>query len=332
MSPRSRKPLFAVGVPVTLLAGAEVLLRVLVPRDDLVDRWERRDGWVAWEGEGPAPQPNRSDVQFDGVYRWEIRTNEWGLRESHRTPQRKPPNSMRILALGDSWIFGSSVDQGHTISDELEPALSVHFGEPVEVLNGGVVGSSGFDMVRQWARLAAALELDGVMIGRPHNPRRAAAVAERRTGWYAAYSGAPPTDLRLYLVLRHLIRPWRAPRYSVPSHSADDVAIDTADLVNLARDAIASGHFVWFLDFPDDHSDHREDGTRPFTPGMAAALAAEGAQVMGHALGERACWGYEDTGHPSADGDRVIASAVVAALSAPQTHLVAAPRCGRDPL
>lgn len=331
MHRRIRKLLLGLTVSVAVLAGAELLLRGLVSRDVLVDRWERRDGWVAWEREGPAPQPNRVDAQFDGPYRWTIRTNEWGLREDETTTRRRPPDTIRVLALGDSWIFGNSVDQGRTICDDLEPMLSEHFAAPVEVLNGGVIGSSGFDMVRQWARLAGELQIDGVLLGRPHNLRRTAAVQGRRSRWYANYSGAPPTELRLYLLLRHLIGPLRAPRYSVPIGSTE-VAADTADLVNLTRDARLSGKFVWFVDFPDNAEDHDEDGTRPFTAVMAKALADAGALVMGHALAQRACWGYEDVGHPSEAGDRAIAHAVVDALVSPPTHLAATPRCSPDSL
>ena len=44
----------------------------------LFDAWERSDGWVTWEKDGPAPQPNRTDTLQDGPYTWRVRVARAG--------------------------------------------------------------------------------------------------------------------------------------------------------------------------------------------------------------------------------------------------------------
>ena len=47
-------------------------------------------------------------------YTWEVQTNSLGLREDTDSPAANPAGTTRWLALGDSWVFGTSVTQGMT--------------------------------------------------------------------------------------------------------------------------------------------------------------------------------------------------------------------------
>ena len=77
-----------------------------------------------------------SSREFDVV----IHTNRYGLRG--RDPViPKPPGVVRILVLGDSFVFGFPVRDEETFCARLEAGLQAD-GYPVEVINGGVSGYS----------------------------------------------------------------------------------------------------------------------------------------------------------------------------------------------
>lgn len=72
----------------------------------------------------------------------DMRTNSHSLREDHDMAVPRPPEEIRILALGDSWTFGYLVPDGQTWPDQLEARLERDTGRPVEVINAGVPGYS----------------------------------------------------------------------------------------------------------------------------------------------------------------------------------------------
>lgn len=324
----SRKPLIGLGIAVLLLVGVELALRLFVPRERLLFEWERPNGLVAHSDAGLlVSKPDMTQSLRDGPYPWDIRTNDLGLREDAPVPAAKEPGSLRILALGDSWMFGFSVDQGKTIPDQLERLLPPKLGgRKVEVLNAGVFGSCAFDMLQRYRWFVDTWELDGVLLGQPHNRARAEATADARSAWYRTVAGRPALDLHLYLLLRRWIAPLRTPLYAEPPQG-DEALREIADLRTLAADARRRGLQVWFLELPS----HMEQALAGYEPDGAwrVAMTEEGAPYGGHGLPERACWGFIDRGHPSEAGARVIAEVMadVIAGAGPQREVRRTPTC-----
>jgi hypothetical protein len=80
---------------------------------------------------------------YDGWYRssefaTRIRLNSLGLRD-HRTAYDKPPDTRRILMLGDSFALAAEVEQRDTMAEILDAGLRERFPDSnVEVINAGV--------------------------------------------------------------------------------------------------------------------------------------------------------------------------------------------------
>ena len=72
----------------------------------------------------------------------QISINSHGMRD-REYDARKPPGSLRILALGDSWTFGVGMESEDTWPKRLE-ALLTSPGRPVAVMNTGVSGYETF--------------------------------------------------------------------------------------------------------------------------------------------------------------------------------------------
>jgi len=80
-------------------------------------------------------QPNR-DQMFKLV---PFRSNSQGLRD-REYPLEKPPGTVRIAAIGDSFTMGSGVEMEDVYPEVLERELTRTEGRPFEVLNFGVGG------------------------------------------------------------------------------------------------------------------------------------------------------------------------------------------------
>ena len=73
-------------------------------------------------------------------FRVDIRTNSYGLRGPDPLVP-KPPGTVRVLMMGDSFTFGFPVQDHETFSTLVARALSERH-EPVDIVNGGVSGYS----------------------------------------------------------------------------------------------------------------------------------------------------------------------------------------------
>lgn len=117
-------------------------------------------------------------VAADPVRLWKLvpslalgdaRTNSQSLREDHEIPVPRPPDEIRILALGDSWTFGYLVGDGQTWPDQLEALLERGTARPVEVVNAGVPGYSVRQFMMTLEDPGFALEPQVVVIPVSHN-------------------------------------------------------------------------------------------------------------------------------------------------------------------
>lgn len=320
-----RKLARSVVVAAILLGGVEVGLRVLVSRDALVFSWEREGEALAIGAEGVVEARASSEAtKRDGPYPWRWRTNASGFREDAETPAASPEGVTRYLALGDSWVFGVSTTQGTTLPDGIERRLSTG-GRRVEVINAGVPGASGYDLLRRWRVLRDRYTLDGVIVGRPHAHLRQAFVEAERARWYRFRDARPPPDVRLYLLVRRFIAPLRWAAYEPAGSVAPDAA-QVEDVVQLAAEVKARGLPVWAVVFPVDLPEARV--RREPDPAWTRPLDAAGVPWTGNPLAERDCWGHEDTNHPSEAGYATLAEAVAGLVGGAPSGWTPAGRCG----
>lgn len=333
-----RRVAWSAVVCVVFFALVELGLRVAVPRDALLFDWERPGGLLQLNLDGTnIPRPGTDVVRSDGPYAWRTVHNADSLRETGDKPADKPADELRILALGDSWMYGWSVDQGKTIPDQVESILSARMGRPVEVLNGGVQGFCAFDMYMRWRQLQAGYEIDGVLLGMPHNVGNEASRAGLREQWLHERPGLPRSDSRLFLLMRRTVLRGMMPPPSALGAKVDAGVLTRAigDVLRIADEARSLGLSVWFLTFPTRWSTNPADVTvdGEVQRTWARALLDRGIPVAGHQLPERACWGYEDEAHPGEAGARALAE-VGASLIADELRELRArdtPRCSAPP-
>ncbi len=100
-----------------------------------------------------------------------VRTNRAGFRDKD-IPVSKPAGHLRIVALGDSVLFGWAVEQEQSYSSLLEQPLSAACGTPVEVVNTGVPGYNTVQQVALFKSIGQHFDPDLVLIQVLHNDLR----------------------------------------------------------------------------------------------------------------------------------------------------------------
>jgi hypothetical protein len=93
----------------------------------------------------------------------EVRINALGMRDDE-VSARKPPGRFRILALGDSHLFGWALGQHDSFAQVLEQRLEALAPGRFEVLNAGVPGYNTMMEARYFELHADALEPDLVLV------------------------------------------------------------------------------------------------------------------------------------------------------------------------
>lgn len=319
----------ALVIGVGLLIVFEGLLRVIVPEKDLLFAWEHPEGMVTLMGDSVWVRESSSQHGNDGPYTFEIKTNSDGMRDTVDHPQAKPANVDRYLALGDSWIFGTSVTQNATIPEHLERSLSSTTGRETVIMNAGIPGGSAFEMLARWTELKEKYELTGVVLGFPHNAGRQRELSGLRSSLFHPTAGAPYFDNRMYLVLRHLIAPYTRPRYAEAS-AADPMEDESLliDLETLIRDIRSRGLSVTMIEDPGHMADAL-GSPRVLNERWRSEFEPHGVVFAGHALNTRDCWGFKDHGHPGESGTSVIATVVSRAMVQGQSleQLQSEPTC-----
>jgi len=322
-----RRLSFSVVTALLVLVGAELTLRGVYAQNELLFSWERPDGWMYFEETGIlAMRPGTEDIGRDGEYVYTFRTNEQGLREDDSVEVPKPSGQYRVLALGDSWMFGLNATQGQTMPDVLERTLPSALGvESVEVVNAGVVGGCAFDMLRLWRRLGASLDVDAVLLSVPHNEGRQVDVDAQRSDWYARAPTRARNHLRLYLAIRRATAFVSRPTY--PELPKLDASVK--DLVVLISEARTAGLPVWTIAWPARLEESEDTAWLQHVDWIEPLVDAD-ASVVGHLLQERGCWGEEDTSHASESGYAASAqllTSVIAGDTVGDGSWYVAPRC-----
>ena len=144
------------------LALLETGLRVfdLAPTENLL--YPDEETWKAL----PGPFAPRQDFVDRSRPRLahRIRINSLGFR-GPEFPLTKETGTLRILCLGDSYVFGSYVNEGETFPSVLEARLrrkAPH--RPIEVINGGVSGYTIPDEAALAEEKGFALEPDSILL------------------------------------------------------------------------------------------------------------------------------------------------------------------------
>ena len=291
---------FGFFVAISLLGISELLLRLFLSKNTLLFSWEKSDAVLEpHAGSNPRdvrllPHPSSSRSDQDGPHTWTTRINAQGFRGATDTLPRAPER-YRVLALGDSWMYGISTSQGHTFAERLEAALGEVNGRPVEVINAGVPSFSAFDMLVRYHDAMSWLEVDALVIGAPHNEGIQVARAELRRRWYASIEAGPPSDLFLYLGLRRLLAWARTPRYA-PGLDASAATAAMGDLRALTEDGQKRGLSVVFVAWGNrwENGGVSRSGLQQWSV-LDVPLAAVG-------LSQRSCFGFSDEAHPSEAG------------------------------
>ncbi len=325
-----RRLVFGVLVSAAFLGGAELLLRLFVPRDALLFSWEKSDAVLeARSGTSPRdvrllPKPNSSRSDQDGPHVWRTQINAQGFRGSTATLPAAP-DRYRVLAVGDSWVYGISTSQGHTFTERLEAALGEVDGRRAEVINAGVPSFSAFDMLVRYHDAMAWLKVDALLVGSPHNEGIQSARADLRKRWYAGIEAGPQMDVFLYLGLRRIVARARNPRYA-PGLDATAANAAFADLRALTEDGQKRGLAVVFVAWGGRWEN---GGVRH---GGLSQWQALGATVAAVGLSQRSCFGFSDEAHPSEAGAQSAAAHVAAVLRAGKSDSawVSSPNCDEN--
>jgi len=136
-------------IVMSLLVAAAVLeggLRLLgMGPQPTINKFDPKLGWV----KTPGTTTHRKSSEFDITFA----VNSLGLRDDEMASPAKPAGTYRVIALGDSFVLGYTVDRQDLFVDELEKAWQSE-GRPVDVINAGTEGYST-DQEVLW------LDLDG---------------------------------------------------------------------------------------------------------------------------------------------------------------------------
>ncbi|MGH7767580.1 MAG: GDSL-type esterase/lipase family protein [Candidatus Binatia bacterium] len=144
--------------------------------------------------------------------KWEISTNSEGFRTAEFA-KVKPPGTFRIVCLGDSWTFGSNVDQNKAYPQQLTALLARNFPRAnFEVLNLGVMGYSSYQGLELLKRQVLDLYPDLVLIGFAMNDSHVSGYRDKDMQGYKESRTAAARAVRLvqkseiYKLLNYLTR------------------------------------------------------------------------------------------------------------------------------
>ncbi len=142
------------GSALVSLAMAELSVRLLVPQPVGLS-WLTADGLLVHV-------PGRAAVFRRSEYAAEVRFNALGFRgREFATP--KPPETLRVLALGDSFVEGLQVGEDAVLTARIEAAFA-ESSPRVEVLNLGVSGFGTTEEIDVLDRYGPSLRPDLVVL------------------------------------------------------------------------------------------------------------------------------------------------------------------------
>jgi hypothetical protein len=144
------------------LGALEVGARIVIARRPVVTLGEQTvysefDPVLGWRN-----RPGVSVTYRRREYQTKVTVNSLGFRDVEH-PREKVPGVTRVLAMGDSFIEGFTVELEESMTRRAE-AIGLGQGCPVEVVNAGVHGYSTDQEALWFAREAEALHPDVVLV------------------------------------------------------------------------------------------------------------------------------------------------------------------------
>ena len=109
-----------------------------------------------------------------------FRSDRYGFREDREIAVEKPSGVERVVGIGDSWMWGSGVDNGETYLDRLRERLSAD-GFRIEVINTGVWGYNARQQVATLRWKGLMFTPDVVVIGLCGNDREYTSFLNQRS-------------------------------------------------------------------------------------------------------------------------------------------------------
>jgi len=98
-------------------------------------------------------------VVYEGI---EYKVNSYGIRNKE-VPVEKGNDDLRIMALGDSFIWGDGLQNEELITYKLESFLTKKVNKQLSVINTGISGFNTKDEFNQLTRLYSAYKPDAVI-------------------------------------------------------------------------------------------------------------------------------------------------------------------------
>lgn len=115
--------------------------------------------------------------------RYTLRTNNLGFRGPDIDPD-KPPNTLRVVAMGGSAVMGQGVAEAQTYTHQLGRLLARHFPKQrVEMINAGVQGYASRHGFRQYARDLRPLRPDLLVVAYDVNDGTRPFTVEQVAAW-----------------------------------------------------------------------------------------------------------------------------------------------------
>ncbi|WP_017304489.1 SGNH/GDSL hydrolase family protein [Spirulina subsalsa] len=236
MTSQKKKYYWLVGLPLGALIAAEVALRVTVGLGN--PPLSQADPLMGYRF-----QPNQNLQRFGN----QIIYNQYSQRSNPITPQ-KPPDTLRILMIGDSVLNGGAIlDQGETISGQLQTKFD-QAGIRAEVLNASA-GSWGIGNQLGYVQRFGFLESDLLILQIGTHDLIQPTSTGDRIGSDPNYPTQSPLLALQELITRYLIPHlllrlgWSAPQSEIPTATLppqqqfEENLEDLQTLLNLAQQA-----------------------------------------------------------------------------------------------
>lgn len=151
-----------IGLAVAFLIG-EGIVRLLYGKEAApFPRYHTGYQYGRYTIRGVRPNMEYWQTSVDGS--WRFVTNSRGIRDTREFDYRKPPNTLRVLSLGDSHTQGFEVRQEFTFSAVLERFLR-HKGKRAEVINAGISGFSTAEQLVLLENEGIRYDPDVVIVG-----------------------------------------------------------------------------------------------------------------------------------------------------------------------
>ncbi|MCM8790654.1 MAG: GDSL-type esterase/lipase family protein [Candidatus Omnitrophica bacterium] len=171
MAAKSKNSIFAIATFLAsvvlsmalFLTGLELYLRFRVHRDEKRTIYLSKDIFArAPSGKGYRLLPNRQYRVKGREFSYLIKSNSKGFRDRDFTFD-VPPQTKRIIILGDSFTFGHGVENDQTYPKVFEKELASE--GKYEVINAGIPANSLVDYIELAKELAGIYKADVIMMG-----------------------------------------------------------------------------------------------------------------------------------------------------------------------